>query len=235
MEKTQHKCASMNFFKRFWKKYGTKQARYAQLDYSCYFELPAVSGMRLESRYLGKLGLPKGYVLVCDPLLGLYDALPYTRRVPPGQYPVSLLVATGQTAKKNALLRMSFSEERPQYWELALLPGQSASPDHANDAFYGFTADAGVGCLCDAQVQPYFNQYLERFFKDYPEGDVYSSVLSAAFEKNGGLGANFYLPSSPQMNAMLFHTGYGDGIYPAYWGLGKNGDVCSFVIDFLVL
>ena len=235
MENARHKCANMDFFKRFWKKYSTKQPRYAQLDYSRYFELSAIGGMRLERRYLGKLALPKGYLLVCDPLLGLHDALPYTRRVPPGQYPVSLLVATGSLSKKNAMLRMSFSEERPQRWELALLPGQEASPDHADDAYYGFTADAGIGCLCDAQVQQYFNLYLERFFKDHPDGNVYSTLFAAAFEKNGGLGANFYLPSSPQMNAMLFHTGYGDGIYPAYWGLGKNGNICSFVIDFLVL
>jgi hypothetical protein len=46
---------------------------------------------------------------------------------------------------------------------------------------------------------------------------------------------NFYLPARPQQNVIMFHTGYGDGIYPAYWGLSEEGDVCSFVIDFMVL
>lgn len=225
----------MNFIKQLWNKYKTKTTRYALQDFSLYFEGLAVNGLRLENRYLGKLALPGGYVLVCDPLLGLHDALPYTRRVPPGQYPVLLLEAVSGVAKKSAMLKMSFTDERPLRWELALLPGQAASIAHVDDAYYGFTADAGIGCLCDADVQKYFNQYLERFFRDNPEQDVYSSLFTAAFDKNGGLGANFYLPSSPQMNVVLFHTGYGDGIYPAYWGLGKDGSVCSFVIDFLIL
>jgi hypothetical protein len=33
----------------------------------------------------------------------------------------------------------------------------------------------------------------------------------------------------------MFQSGYGDGSYPSYWGLDKNGEVLSLVIDFLVL
>ncbi len=33
----------------------------------------------------------------------------------------------------------------------------------------------------------------------------------------------------------MFHTGYGDGIYPAYWGIAEDGSVSSLVIDFIVL
>ena len=225
----------MNFFKQFWKKYSTRYTRYAALDYSQYFEGQTVNGLRLEKRYLGKLALPGGYVVACDPLLGLHNVQPFTRRVPPGQYPVSMFVAVSSVATKSALVKMSFTDEQPRQWELALLPGQVVSQEHVEDAYYGFTANAGLGCLCDAGIQRYFNRYLGRFFRENPDRDAYVTLFAAAFEKNGGLAANVYLPSSPQMNMVLFHTGYGDGIYPAYWGLGESGNVCSLVIDFLIL
>lgn len=221
----------MRIFKYFRKKYNGRKARYSLLDYSMYFEQQAVNGVALETRYLGKLGMPGGFVVVCDPLLGLHDALPYTRRIAPGQYPVSMLIAANGLSRKSALLKMSFSDERAVQWELGILPGQVP----VEDAYYGFTADAGIGCLCDAQTQKYFNRYLERFFRENPEGNMYESLFTAAFATGGSLGCNFYLPSHSRMNVILFHTGYGDGIYPVYWGLAEDGSVCSLVIDFLVL
>lgn len=234
-KKPGFKCAHMNFFKELWRRYKTRYVRYAPLDYGLYFEQSIVHGMGLESCYLGKLVMPGGFVLACDPLLGLHNAQPYTRRVPPGQYPVTMLVAGNNGGKRNALLKMNFSEERALHWELALLPGQALSAARSKNTWYGFTADAGIGCLCDGQVQKHFFHYLERFFREQPEGDVYTSLFAEALSRNGGLAAAFYLPSSPASNVILFHTGYGDGIYPAYWGLAENGNVCSMVIDFLVL
>lgn len=33
----------------------------------------------------------------------------------------------------------------------------------------------------------------------------------------------------------MFQSGYGDGVYPAYWGMTKNNEIISLVIDFHVL
>jgi hypothetical protein len=33
----------------------------------------------------------------------------------------------------------------------------------------------------------------------------------------------------------MFHSGYGDGMYPAFWGIDESGEVTSLVIDFFVL
>lgn len=229
----------MKFLKRLLGQYKSTKVRYAMLDYNPYFEEEAAGGVRLEKRYLGKLALPSGFIVACDPLLGLHDALPFTRRMPPGEYPVFMIVAGSYNRRRNALLKVIFSDEKAAQWELAYVPGQAAGGTHDNNIFCGFTTDAGIGCLCDAHTQKHYNAYLERFFRDHPNGDIYDSLFARAFarkhviEENHSF--NFHLPAHPRQNVIMFHTGYGDGIYPAYWGVSESGTICSLVIDFMVI
>lgn len=228
----------LDFFKSLIFKYGTKKIRYAAQDYNLFFEQHTINGIPLERRYLGKLTLSSGFVVACDPLLGLHDALPFTRRIPTGEYPVYMVLSGSGHHKKNTLIKLSFSDKRAVRWELAMVPGQSSGHAYIADVYYGFTVDAGIGCICDAHTQKHYNSYLERFFKDHPNGNIYDSLFASAFARNGmeeNHSFNFYLPARPQLNVIMFHTGYGDGIYPAYWGLSEDGEVCSLVIDFMVL
>lgn len=219
---------------------GAKKKRYASIDYSPYFERARIGNTLLECRFLGKLVLPSGFVVACDPLLGLHDALPYSRRMAPGEYPVSMVLAGRRNSRRNALIRLAFSDERATQWELAVVPGQSSNADIEAPHYYGFRAEAGIGCLCDAYSQKHYNRYLERFFRDHPNSNIYDTLFEEAFGRRNNIDAdgcsfNFYLPSHPRLNVIMFNTGYGDGIYPAYWGVAKNGEVCSLVIDFMVL
>ncbi len=45
---------------------------------------------------------------------------------------------------------------------------------------------------------------------------------------------NFYLPNRPSLNVIMFHSGYGDGMYPCYWGTNNDGKICSLIVDFQV-
>lgn len=31
----------------------------------------------------------------------------------------------------------------------------------------------------------------------------------------------------------MFQSGFGDGVYPVYWGLDENGEICQLVIQFI--
>ncbi|HCO79317.1 DUF4241 domain-containing protein [Bacillus sp. (in: firmicutes)] len=33
----------------------------------------------------------------------------------------------------------------------------------------------------------------------------------------------------------MFTTGFGDGMYPSFWGLGVNGEPACLVTDFLIV
>ncbi|HRC32866.1 MAG TPA: DUF4241 domain-containing protein [Bacteroidia bacterium] len=49
-----------------------------------------------------------------------------------------------------------------------------------------------------------------------------------------GSWVNFQLPKS-ELNITMFTSGEGDGLYPIYWGIDKDGNPVSLIIDFNVL
>lgn len=228
----------MKFFNKLWARRRRKALPAVHRDFCKFFKMDNAGGMQLEKRFIGKLRLPGGFIVACDPLLSLHNALPFSRKVPPGEYPATMLLARSGFRRRNALLLLKFKDQQPAKFEHAVLPGQTGRFTRRH-AFPGFTADAGIGCICDVHTQKHYNRYLERFFKDHPEGDIYDSLFNNAFSRktraDEQLCYNFYLPAQPHLNVIMFHTGYGDGIYPAYWGLAEDGTVCSLIIDFIVL
>jgi hypothetical protein len=36
-------------------------------------------------------------------------------------------------------------------------------------------------------------------------------------------------------NIVMFGSGFGDGVYPCYWGIDSSGEIVSLVVDLLVL
>ena len=35
-------------------------------------------------------------------------------------------------------------------------------------------------------------------------------------------------------DAVMVQAGYGDGVYPVYWGVAKDGTITDLLVDFLV-
>jgi hypothetical protein len=79
--------------------------------------------------------------------------------------------------------------------------------------------------------------------EENPQRDVYNDFIAPEFEKNAidfnnpndiGDRLNFYLPNRPELNVIMFHSGYGDGRYPCYWGIAEDESICSLVVDFII-
>lgn len=96
----------------------------------------------------------------------------------------------------------------------------------------------------DVKTKHFYNEFDDEFMKDHPGGNIYGDLFAAEFKKNAkdqndpndiGDQLNFHLPNKPATNIIMFHSGYGDGVYPFYWGMTENGIICSLIIDFLVL
>ena len=200
-----------------------------------------VDGMPVRKIAIGSLALPTGQIVVCDPL-AYPDRPPFVRAVAPGYYPVTLYMAdTGASGERVAIATLQFNSTQADYYELALRPNEDDSELASPDEFYGFPVDAGLGGFIDVAVLTYYNQFLDNFYTAHPNGNIYDDFfkdifkLTATEERPDGDWVNFQFPEKPDYNLSMFSSGYGDGVYPAYWGLTKKGECVNLIIDFHVL
>jgi Protein of unknown function (DUF4241) len=182
---------------------------------------------RLTLHDLGELVLPTGQVVACDPFVVSKNEEPFTVRVRPGRYPVSVNVARFDSDDQRvaySILRLS--DAAPVRWEMALLPGQSAD-GLKDDEFHGYGVDSGTGCFMDVEAarilavgsnwENEHHEALEEMNKTY--------VHTWAW-------VNTVLDPARSANVVAFSSGYGDGTYPSYWGYDANGQVACLVTDF---
>ncbi|MER7641919.1 MULTISPECIES: DUF4241 domain-containing protein [unclassified Streptomyces] len=183
----------------------------------------------------GRLWLPTGQVVACDPFvcLGGGEVEPFTVTVEPGRYRVEAAVATltqpdeppaDEPHLRIAAARLVIRDEPTTTWELALQSGQDLA-DLTEDEFYGYGVDAGTGAFYDASVDGSF-----------PECEGDEGPLWDAFEEHGHAPGP-YLVTSPSTGHTLaaFGSGWGDGAYPTWIGRTASGDVTCFVTDFFVV
>jgi len=236
----------MNFFKKF---FGGKDAesttvKYSLIDYNKYFDNQVLDNIPLEFLDLGKLTISTGKIVACDPLVELYHTPAFTKTVQKGKYPVTACIAqTEESGPRYAVVKLEFSKQRAVKWELAVTEGQDPKVLE-EDEFFGFPVEAGLGCFCDMETQVLYDLWQKAFMGKYPYANIYDDFFAAEFNKNAvdqdneydvGDWLNFSLPNKPEQNVIMFHSGFGDGMYACYWGVTDKGTICSLVVDFQVL
>ena len=176
---------------------------------------------------IGDLELPTGEIIACDPLTTGTDWPALSRKVKPGRYPVSLLEAQGRVAA--AVLRLR--PGTPARWELATLPDQDTSTLKGDEAF-GYPVDVGLGSFMDKMAMVLLSEQRDKLEADQ---NYYDDVLAAEFAPNQDRFAMHHpVPGNP-LNIAIFWSGWGDGIYPSFWGLNAAGEPLVLMTDFDVL
>jgi len=216
----------------------------APVDYSLFFSSNQYDGIELKHLELGDLFLPTGKIVACDPLVFLRDWEPFNKNVNPGKYPVTVCVAkTENSGDRYAVVQVKFSYGEPVKWKMALSDDRKAEELKNPGDYVGFPVDAGLGCFCDFETQKLYKQFEEKFYISNPEGNIYDDYFAAEFKNNAedkedpndiGDWLNYNIPDSEDMNVIMFHSGYGDGYYPCYWGLDKSDNICRLIVDFMV-
>ncbi len=214
----------------------------SKVDYNIIFNNNAVEGIPVQLFEIGDLNVPTGKLVVCDPLAP-YNIKPLSRSVSIGKYPIKIYIAkTKDSGDRYAVAKLEFSNKRAAKWVLATREGEDINNLKENE-FFGFPVDAGVGGFMDYKSFLKYEDFADDFMKKTSTGNIYDDFFAKEFKKNAidqndphdiGDWINFKLPKS-DLNITMFHSGYGDGFYPAYWGIDKNEDVTSLVIDFFVL
>ncbi len=213
-------------------------------DYNVIFRSTVVDEMPVERMRLTELYVPTGEIVATDPLV-VPDLKPFTRRVPPGTDPVDLYIAqTPQSGPRIAIAVLTFCEGTAARFELALKEGETLNELEKPGDFFGFPVDAGLGAFYDQQTSILYRKFTDEFYAKSPDGNIYDDFFADKFKANAlnpddpndvGNWLDFHLPDSPMHNIAMFSSGYGDGVYPAYWGIGADGKLVNLVIDFHVL
>ena len=119
----------------------------------------------------------------------------------------------------------------PVRWELATLPDQDASTLKDDEAF-GYPVDdwpwivhgqVGHGADVGAADKLEANQ------------NYYDDVLAAEFASNQDRFVMHHPVAGNPLNIAMFWSGWGDGIYPSFWGLDAAGEPLLLMTDFEVL
>ena len=226
----------------FKKKKAAKEV-YSHTDYNQIFDNSTVEGIPIELIEIGNLNLPSGHIVVCDPLV-VPDMPPLNKSVPPGKYPIKIYNAkTQDSGDRYAIATLQFSTKRADKWVLAVRDGENIRDLKEEGDFFGFPVDAGLGGFFDVQTGIEYMKFADEFEQQNPEGNLYDDFFAEEFKKNAvnldnpndcGDWINYTLPNS-DLNITMFQSGYGDGTYPAYWGMTNDNEIVSLVIDFFVL
>lgn len=220
------------------------------VDYNSYFENDNFEGVRTALLEVGKLNLPTGRIIACDPLSALGDpgvtCLPFAHAVEPGQYPVTICVVRGNTAAggdRYAAARIKFGENRPVKWLLALRGNENLNDLTRDGDYFGYAVADGLGCFTDAggrdaflRVTEVLDEHGKNLYDDYFHHQFLESYEKYPLnQRENGDWFNSPIPGSEELNLIVFQSGFGDGIYPCYWGLDEEGQVSQLVTDFFVL
>lgn len=159
--------------------------------------------------HVGVVTTRSGVLLVRDVGHASMWRVPLSRRVSPGSYPVEV----ARASDRNVALRLLLSDDEVVEWRTA---ERADGTGHFVAVDYGNVAVLDLGSLLECDTRT-----VERVVSDVFDGLVEDGAVLASFGE---------MPGSPVVAAAS--SGWGDGEYPAYWGLSQSGDPVVLVVDF---
>lgn len=230
--------------KEWLEKYETvKKNLVCKIDLDAYFTEKKIGNADVDALDIGTVHFPTGTILACDPLIELEEALPYIQTVPAGTYPVTICVVPNENyGDRYACVKVSISNKKPIRYEMGMVGNEDLDEEIKEDEFFGFFVDAGMGCIADIKTQEVFKKYWTQRESEEegidPYNDLFCDLLEENFKTNpkyqrdGGDWLNWTLPGT-DYNILIFASGWGDGVYPCYFGYDAEDKVCSVYIHFI--
>lgn len=180
----------------------------------------------------GSLKLPSGRICAADPFVSLADAKPFKQTTPAGVFPVRLAVGDFPSGGvRVAFARVDFKGARVVHWSMAVIEGQDVAT-LKKDEIFGYGVDAGTGSFFD----PVAGRAAADLLK--AEENAWEAWQTEG-EANGPkvIGPYSFLLNLPlgEANAIMFHSGWGDGFYASWFGYDAEGNVAALVTDFATI
>ncbi len=198
----------------------------------------------LRKVHCGELFLPSGKVVACDPFVTLSPIdCPFVV-TPAGRFPVFVTLADVSEKQDRSHIREAyasivFSTEREKSRKvLPLAKDGQPRLEMRGEEFVGFCVDAGTACFVDATVvgpcMPDPKTWYHDLFEN-DQSDCWFKRMDDPQHIRAGI-ANIVLPLAKRgENLILFHSGWGDGVYPVIGSFDSAGNLLAVHIDFLVI
>ncbi|WP_314403774.1 DUF4241 domain-containing protein [uncultured Granulicatella sp.] len=234
----------MNTTKEWNEKYETvKHLLVAPMNYAEVFEKNEIHGKKLFVLEMGEIIFPTGELLVRDPLVWLSRAeKPYLTKVPRGKYSIETLVAEIEEEHyRYVLTRVKFNENKPVIYYEAL-KGDENLEGVDNESIFGFMVDAGLATIVDVETRDKYCDFVEKWYKENTEKNIYNDFFAKEFKENAmknpkfqredGDWINFKIPNT-DLSIPMIQSGFGDGLYPVYFGYDEKGNLCDIVLEYI--
>ena len=166
------------------------------------------------------LSLPTGHLVAADPIALGFGALPlpFAQTVPPGRYPVHLLIEHGYVATARVVIR----DEPATAWELTVPEGHVPGELDPNNS--GYEVESGIGCFTD-----------EQNFRRICAGGAgkwQQDLILGVADRPAVAGVLAHSDRDHEPVLLAFKTGAGDGECTTWAGRNANGDITCFITDF---
>jgi hypothetical protein len=183
---------------------------------------------------IATLVLSSGRIVACDPLVNP-DTAAFERTVPPGRYPADASLAIiGPDHVRVAALRVVFTAAPVTSWELAIMPGEDTF-GHSPGGAVGYGVDAGLGCFMDADTAVLLERASNAIGDAGSGANYYDDVLAAELADPLRPWCDHRPVANSDANVVITQSGWGDGIYPSYFGLDAEHRVVCLITSFDVI
>ena len=230
--------------KKWIEKYeNVKMLRKSPINYAECFEKTEKQGVKVFVLDMGEVNFPSGEILVRDPLVWLgRSEKPYLQTVPIGTYRIETLVAEmDENHYRYAMSRIKFTEEKPVIYYEAL-KGDENLDSVEEDSIFGFAVDAGLATVVDIKTRDAYCDFVDHWYEENTDSNIYDDFFADAFRRNAvenplyqredGDWINFRIPNT-ELSVPMIQSGFGDGLYPVYFGYDENGELCDIVIEYI--
>lgn len=188
----------------------------------------------LETFEAGKIYLPTGRLVACDPLVSP-DMPPFSTAVPVGASAV--LVHRERESHCIAYVEIIFRDEEVSAWKMAVR-GADRMDELEEGEVFGYPVESGMGCFMDAETQDCLNHLEKKLFhrKGADFMGIYEEFFHEHFfDENGAIDQFAFLkPDDARPGTIFaFETGYGEGFYASYLGFNSEGHPVKVVTEFI--
>lgn len=208
-----------------------------KIDYSDFYDLR--NNDKYDEFDLGKIQVTSGQFVITDPFLR-YNPNPIKKNVDIGQYDMYLYFHDCEMGYRVAYAVIEIDRKIPETWECALI--EDSLLEGLDKTINGlFPVDAGLLCVSDKESFKTYDDFYNDFVKKNPDGNIYDDHFAGEFAKNGNIPEGTFKDGDwinyqldKDHNIVMFSSGLGDGLYPAYWGIDGSGKPIKLLVDLLV-